>query len=167
MRIPPFGWYLKYLVILLMAEILANQLRLIVYPIIYKVLAPSQVVVWDFWTINSKAPKHQPHPRPMRASGMSLTPPTDVAVPPPSLQTRFRWDWKADGGFLWDENDVYLPIIADMILMVDFCGKWFVDPMDPMGSWKKHNIKTRRVDLQTFCGRVGWEGKEDFWHVFC
>ena len=23
------------------------------YPIIYKVLAPSQVVVWDFWTINS------------------------------------------------------------------------------------------------------------------
>ena len=27
----------------------ANQLRLVVYPIIYKVLAPSQVVVWDFF----------------------------------------------------------------------------------------------------------------------
>ncbi len=24
-----------------------------VYPIIYRALAPSQVVVWDFWTINS------------------------------------------------------------------------------------------------------------------
>ena len=30
-----------------------HQLRLVVYPIICKVLAPSQVVVWDFWTINS------------------------------------------------------------------------------------------------------------------
>ena len=28
----------------------ANQLRLVVYPIIYWVLFPSQVVVWDFWT---------------------------------------------------------------------------------------------------------------------
>ncbi len=28
-------------------------LRLVVYPIIYKVLVPSQVVVWDFWTINN------------------------------------------------------------------------------------------------------------------
>ena len=27
----------------------ANQLRLVVYLIIYKVLAPSQVVVWDFF----------------------------------------------------------------------------------------------------------------------
>ena len=27
----------------------ANQLRLVVYPIIYTVLAPSQVVVWDFF----------------------------------------------------------------------------------------------------------------------
>ena len=26
----------------------ANQLRLVVYPTIYRVLAPSQVVVWDF-----------------------------------------------------------------------------------------------------------------------
>ena len=26
----------------------ANQLKLVVYPIIYRVLAPSQVVVWDF-----------------------------------------------------------------------------------------------------------------------
>ncbi len=25
-----------------------HQLRLVVYPIVYKVLAPSQVVVWDF-----------------------------------------------------------------------------------------------------------------------
>ena len=31
----------------------ANQLSLGKYPIIYKVLASSQVVVWDFWTINS------------------------------------------------------------------------------------------------------------------
>ena len=31
----------------------ANQLRLVVYPIMYRVLAPSQVVVGDFWTINS------------------------------------------------------------------------------------------------------------------
>ena len=31
-----------------MAEIL-HQLRLVVYPIIYRVLAPSQVVVWDFF----------------------------------------------------------------------------------------------------------------------
>ena len=36
-----------------MAENPANQLRLVVYPTIYKVLALSQVVVWDFWTINS------------------------------------------------------------------------------------------------------------------
>ena len=35
-----------------MEEIL-HQLKLVVYPIIYKVLAPSQVVIWDFWTINS------------------------------------------------------------------------------------------------------------------
>ena len=34
-------------VILLMAEIL-HQLRLVVFPIIYRVSAPSQVVVWDF-----------------------------------------------------------------------------------------------------------------------
>ena len=34
----------------------ANQLRLVVYPIIYKVLAPSQMVVSDFWTINSRDP---------------------------------------------------------------------------------------------------------------
>ena len=26
----------------------ANQLRLVVYPIIYRVSAPSRVVVWDF-----------------------------------------------------------------------------------------------------------------------
>ena len=32
----------------------ASQLSLVVYPIIYKVLAPSQVVFsLDFWTINS------------------------------------------------------------------------------------------------------------------
>ena len=31
----------------------ANQLIWREYPIIYKVLAPSQAVVWDFWTINS------------------------------------------------------------------------------------------------------------------
>ena len=30
-------------------------MRLVVYPIIYRVLAPSQVVVWDIWTINSKS----------------------------------------------------------------------------------------------------------------
>ena len=28
-----------------------HQLRLVVYPVIYGVLAPSQVVVWDVWTI--------------------------------------------------------------------------------------------------------------------
>ena len=32
----------------------ANQLRLVAYPIVYRVLAPSQVIVWDFWTINSR-----------------------------------------------------------------------------------------------------------------
>ena len=32
---------------------LANQLRSVVSPTLCKVLAPSQVVVWDFWTINS------------------------------------------------------------------------------------------------------------------
>ena len=37
----------------------ANQLRLVVYPIIYKVLTPSQVVVWDFWTINRWLPRLQ------------------------------------------------------------------------------------------------------------
>ena len=26
-----------------------HQLRLVIYPIIYRVLAPSQVVVWDFF----------------------------------------------------------------------------------------------------------------------
>ena len=32
----------------------AKQLRLVVYPIICEgFLAPSQVVVWDFWTTNS------------------------------------------------------------------------------------------------------------------
>ena len=36
------------------SEIL-HQLRLVVYPVIYKVLAPSQVVFSpDFWTINSQ-----------------------------------------------------------------------------------------------------------------
>ena len=37
-----------------MEEIL-HQLRLVVYPTIYKVLYIQTVVVWDFWTINSKA----------------------------------------------------------------------------------------------------------------
>ena len=32
---------------------LANQLRLVVYPVIYDRIYTSQVVVWDFWTINS------------------------------------------------------------------------------------------------------------------
>ena len=31
----------------------SNQLSLVVYPIIYRVFAPSQVVVRDFWTINN------------------------------------------------------------------------------------------------------------------
>ena len=31
----------------------ANQLRLVVYPSIYKVLYIQTMVVWDFWTINS------------------------------------------------------------------------------------------------------------------
>ena len=31
----------------------ANQLRLVVYPIIYKAFFTSHVVVWDFWTINT------------------------------------------------------------------------------------------------------------------
>ena len=47
------------------AEEILHQLRLVVYPIIYKVLAPSQVVVWDFWTINSittkKSTNQSPH----------------------------------------------------------------------------------------------------------
>ena len=30
----------------------------VVYPIIYRVLAPSQVVVWDFWTIKGMGPFH-------------------------------------------------------------------------------------------------------------
>ena len=38
----------------------ANQLRSVVYPILYKVLAPSQVVVWNFWTINSIIPYIHP-----------------------------------------------------------------------------------------------------------
>ena len=37
----------KLVFMLLMAEIL-HQLRLVVFPIIYRVSAPSQVVVWDF-----------------------------------------------------------------------------------------------------------------------
>ncbi len=38
-----------------MAEIseILHQLRLVVYSTVYRVLAPSQVVVGDFWTINS------------------------------------------------------------------------------------------------------------------
>ena len=31
----------------------ANQLRLVLYPIVYMFFYTSQVVVWDFWTINS------------------------------------------------------------------------------------------------------------------
>ena len=52
-----FGWffkkrrnerkYQKVIMILLMAEIL-HQLRLVFFPIIYRVSAPSQVVLWDF-----------------------------------------------------------------------------------------------------------------------
>ena len=38
---------------LFMAKNAANQLMLVVYPIIYSVKKPSQVVVCDFWTINS------------------------------------------------------------------------------------------------------------------
>ena len=40
--------YTDVMIILLMVEFL-HQLRLVVYPIIYRVLAPSQVVVWDFF----------------------------------------------------------------------------------------------------------------------
>ena len=29
------------------------EVKVVYIPIIYKALAPSQVVVWDFWTINS------------------------------------------------------------------------------------------------------------------
>ena len=36
-----------------------HQLRLVVYPMIYRALGPSQVVVWDFWTINSIRCCHQ------------------------------------------------------------------------------------------------------------
>ena len=42
------GGWLKQTNILLMAEIDELLLRLVVYPVIYRVLAPSQVVVWDF-----------------------------------------------------------------------------------------------------------------------
>ena len=38
---------MNYMALLLMAEIL-HQLSLVVFPIIYRVSAPSQVVVWDF-----------------------------------------------------------------------------------------------------------------------
>ena len=34
------------------SEILANKLRLVVYPMIYDGFYASQVVVWDFWTTN-------------------------------------------------------------------------------------------------------------------
>ena len=34
----------------------ANQLRLVVYPIVYKVLYIQTVVVWDFWCINNRIP---------------------------------------------------------------------------------------------------------------
>ena len=44
--------------ILLMERDPANQLRLVVYPIIYCTrFYTSQVGVWDFWTINSSIPK--------------------------------------------------------------------------------------------------------------
>ena len=36
----------------------ANQVRLVVYPIIYRDWDTSQVVVWDFWTINSSMVSH-------------------------------------------------------------------------------------------------------------
>ena len=39
-------------IMLMVQKSSAHQLTLVVYPIKYKVLAPSQVVVWDFWTIN-------------------------------------------------------------------------------------------------------------------
>ena len=35
-----------------MMEEIMHQLRLVVYPIIYYRFYVSQVVVWDFWTIN-------------------------------------------------------------------------------------------------------------------
>ena len=34
-----------------------HQLSLVVYPIIYDGFYTSQVVVWDFWSVNSKAHK--------------------------------------------------------------------------------------------------------------
>jgi len=48
-RAKPYGYNLctVYIHAVDGSEIL-HQLRLVVYPTIYKVLAPSQVVVWDF-----------------------------------------------------------------------------------------------------------------------
>ena len=40
--------YIKYLWVILLMEEILHQLRLVVYPIIYRVLAPSQVVIARF-----------------------------------------------------------------------------------------------------------------------
>ena len=90
--------------------------------------------------------------------------------------------WAGDVFFPPMMEDFYGPIIIYIYIlytdifrytvihyiMVDFCVFFdFVDNIPVpwilcMGFGKKQ----WRVDLQTFCGRVGWEGKEDFWHVF-
>ncbi len=44
---------LHFFILLMVQKSGSHQLRLLVYPMIYRVLAPSQVVLWDFWTINS------------------------------------------------------------------------------------------------------------------
>ena len=54
-RLVPFfrsSCYNKCL-LLMVQESVVHQLRLVAYPIIYNKVDISQVVVWDFWTINS------------------------------------------------------------------------------------------------------------------
>ena len=64
----------------------ANQLIGIGYPrIIYRVLGTSQVVVWDFWTINSMA--------------------RNLVVLPPILWNRFTTFWPGpEGPHLWENH---------------------------------------------------------------
>ena len=48
--------------ILLMGSEILHRLRLVVYPIIYRVSYIQTVVVWDFWTINSMVVEYDQKP---------------------------------------------------------------------------------------------------------
>ena len=69
----------------------------------------------------------------------------------------------------WDEGFVFFVYLDLDEWLFFFCGfhvgRYAIVPwiLGHPGFWGEKNMKTRRVDLRTFCCRVGWEErKEDF-----